>query len=571
MKPLKKLKNIIVPVTKPFATGKSNENSNLQKHKVCTEDITFPSEQLPQENQTSMQESPHQKTKLIPSKTNIPTTSSLKISDLESKEKDFSPFWTKSVILKSKKSWLPVKTDLQDLDLSCCNIFHKSLDTNSQLFQNKNQTPQKNRASISLSSQPVAVGSDHIQKTKTVRIYPTPNQKNEFKKIIGTSRYIFNKCVEYNNDAYKKQKADLFEECKKSCLFVKKGIRCLEKSDDKNYFCSDHIEKGKIKWNTVYNPISLRKKILINNKDLSYFDLWLADTPHDSKELMIRSYCGALKSAVTNFKRGNISNFEIGFKSRKNKKQIFFISSRAINIKNNKLHIFKQKLKTDSQLKVKRIPKITMDQSCSILKENQKYYLQIPYKTKIIKNTPIYDTVSLDPGVRTFQTIYSTDGICGNLNLKNDLLKKLHKKIDTLTSLRKFRKCPLLRTKIKNIISDSHWKIVKFLVSNFNKIIIPRFETSKMVSNKKNTISKKTKSDLLNLSHYKFLQKLKFKSNEYGRELVICEEHYTTKTCGKCGILNHKVGSSKVFKCNSCLCQLDRDMNGARNIYLKND
>jgi len=47
-------------------------------------------------------------------------------------------------------------------------------------------------------------------------------------------------------------------------------------------------------------------------------------------------------------------------------------------------------------------------------------------------------------------------------------------------------------------------------------------------------------------------------------------ESYTSKTCGRCGNINKELGSSKSYKCSKCHLEIDRDVNGARNIYLKN-
>ena len=45
-------------------------------------------------------------------------------------------------------------------------------------------------------------------------------------------------------------------------------------------------------------------------------------------------------------------------------------------------------------------------------------------------------------------------------------------------------------------------------------------------------------------------------------------ESYTSKTCTHCGCIND-VGSSKVYSCKSCNLVIDRDVNGARNIFIK--
>ena len=73
----------------------------------------------------------------------------------------------------------------------------------------------------------------------------------------------------------------------------------------------------------------------------------------------------------------------------------------------------------------------------------------------------------------------------------------------------------------------------------------------------------------LNLQHYKFKERLRFKCSEYGSTMVDCTEEYTSKTCTRCGILNNKLGSSEVFRCPHCKLEIDRDINGSRNIFLK--
>jgi putative transposase len=47
------------------------------------------------------------------------------------------------------------------------------------------------------------------------------------------------------------------------------------------------------------------------------------------------------------------------------------------------------------------------------------------------------------------------------------------------------------------------------------------------------------------------------------------EESYTTKTCGCCGKINTKVGGSSTFNCEKSGYKEDRDVNGARNIWIK--
>ena len=68
--------------------------------------------------------------------------------------------------------------------------------------------------------------------------------------------------------------------------------------------------------------------------------------------------------------------------------------------------------------------------------------------------------------------------------------------------------------------------------------------------------------------HYRFRERLIQKALEHGKEVVVCEERYTSKGCGGCGRLNNP-GSSKNYKCEFCGLEADRDENAARNIFLK--
>lgn len=69
-------------------------------------------------------------------------------------------------------------------------------------------------------------------------------------------------------------------------------------------------------------------------------------------------------------------------------------------------------------------------------------------------------------------------------------------------------------------------------------------------------------------SHYKFRQHLLNKGKEYGCEILVRGEEYTSKTCTRCGtISDNYIKREKI--CN-CGYKIDRDINGSRNILIKN-
>jgi len=97
---------------------------------------------------------------------------------------------------------------------------------------------------------------------------------------------------------------------------------------------------------------------------------------------------------------------------------------------------------------------------------------------------------------------------------------------------------------------------------------LPVFESSKMVIKGQRKINSHTA--MLTWAHYRFKQRLLNKSREYNQcHIVLTEEPYTSKTCGRCGWLHQRLGGNKTFKCQSCGLCIDRDVNGAINILLR--
>jgi putative transposase len=219
-----------------------------------------------------------------------------------------------------------------------------------------------------------------------------------------------------------------------------------------------------------------------------------------------------------------------------------------------------------------------------------RYFLCIPSFRDESFIEPKHEVVSLDPGVRTFQTFYSPGGLFGKLGDGTvNRLAFIGQRIDRMKShmttetdnqkkRRIGRRCAILRTKISNIVNDLHWKSADYLTKTFRTILIPEFNIKEMTSVNGRNIRSNTVRKMLSLSHYKFRQRLLTMGAERGRNVIVCNEAYTSKTCGKCGTLNDRLGGNKIFKCrkNTCIkksllsnTEIDRDVNGARNVLLR--
>jgi transposase len=71
------------------------------------------------------------------------------------------------------------------------------------------------------------------------------------------------------------------------------------------------------------------------------------------------------------------------------------------------------------------------------------------------------------------------------------------------------------------------------------------------------------------LRHYSFRQHLINKCEEYGCKINVVTEEYTSKTCGNCGYLSENY-TNRIKYCSNCKLKINRDINGARNILIKN-
>ena len=82
-------------------------------------------------------------------------------------------------------------------------------------------------------------------------------------------------------------------------------------------------------------------------------------------------------------------------------------------------------------------------------------------------------------------------------------------------------------------------------------------------------LSNESKVACLRTRYYEFLLRLKYKCAISNIKFKLIDEYYTSKTCSLCCSYNENLAGNKVYSCNNCKCILDRDINGCRNIYMK--
>lgn len=369
---------------------------------------------------------------------------------------------------------------------------------------------------------------------------------------------------------------------------------CVEKYNNNPKFASNFINA---------------KKIIMN--EINYENI-----PYDILVYEIKQFYENISSCFTNLKNGNIDKFEIKNKNIK-RNQTITIYKNAI--KNKGIYpTYLNNIKDFNQIvdiyKIKSDCKLTWD------KTNDNFYLYIPHYIKC-KETIINDIIkicALDPGEKIFQTIYSLID-CGFIgeDIRIPILKYqskikkyqrlLNKKKTTKgnrINKRKIKaKINKLYKKIKGLVNELHKKTALYLCKNYNIILIPEFKTQEMISDKvisknkfkenvnkikeenkvnaieckeklktykrKIRLNSRVKFVLNQLSHYKFKQQLFSKAEEYGCLCVQVTEEYTSQLCSTCGKLSKKY-KGREKECTHCGKTIHRDINGSRNILLKN-
>lgn len=140
---------------------------------------------------------------------------------------------------------------------------------------------------------------------------------------------------------------------------------------------------------------------------------------------------------------------------------------------------------------------------------------------------------------------------------------------DSKKSKKLLKRLNHVRRKIKNKIDDMHWKTINWLTCNHQNIYIGNLSTKDVVNKETSNMNGMTKKLSLRTNMYKFRERLKYKCGIRCVNYQMIKEHYTSKMCSHCGELNETLGLDKIFDCKKCKISIDRDVNDARNIYLK--
>ncbi|GBC05058.1 hypothetical protein RclHR1_00600021 [Rhizophagus clarus] len=327
------------------------------------------------------------------------------------------PFWNEYTREESKKWWLPERTDCVISDLSLWDESLKKMGLNSWY-------------SVRMSAPKVVKPSNSLSQ-----------------RWIGTARWTYNQCLSVvEKEGVNRNKKDLW-------------ARCL-------------------------NAVNFR-----NNAELK----WVLETPYDIRDEAMNDL---LKGYSTNFAT-NRKKFKMKFRSKKDPHQSIVIHSKHWG-KSRGEYSFLPKMKSAEPL-----PNKLEYDSRLVVNQLGEFYLCIPRPLEIRAENqgPMFqkegsEVISLDPGVRTFMTGYDPSGMAVEWG-KNDIGRiyrlchaydKLQSKRDQIHGKRNKQKRYRLRhvmlqiyKKIRCLVNDCHYKLVKWLCENYYIILLPEFRTQEMI------------------------------------------------------------------------------------------
>ena len=354
-----------------------------------------------------------------------------------------------------------------------------------------------------------------------IKLYPSDNQKVYMNKLLGTSRFIYNKCLNYKILEYKL-------------------------------------------WNSNTNLSDTYKHVREMKKDFS----WIKE----SHSKVLQQSLINLEYAYKNFfkdKKGFPK-----YKSKHHKQTCRFPVDAISGVKGNRINIIK--VLKDIHFKCSRRDEILLNKYQKLIKSGTlskektgDYFFSILIDVPLKTSEKQTGTIGIDLGIKDF--VVTSDGNkYENLNFKKNQTKKL-KRLQRSLSRKKNKsnnkeKARIKLAKLNNKINHQkeyylHYVVNQLLRDN-QTIVMEDLNVSGMLKNHK------LAGAIQDVSWNRFKQILTYKAEWYDREIVMIDRWFpSSKLCHKCGHKKEDLKlSDRLWTCQSCGAQLDRDHNASINI-----
>ena len=369
-----------------------------------------------------------------------------------------------------------------------------------------------------------------------IRLYPTAEQVEQFKRFCGASRFAYNECLAFKIEAYKT---------------VGESVK-------------------------VQDMIEHLQDLKRNNNDYA----WLNSVPEAITKQAIKDLDKAYKQF---FKRGN-KGFP-KFKKKDKCTESFYQRTDRFGMP-DKTHI--KITGVQEPVRIKQHDIITNVKNPYVVFDGRFWYFTYAREVQECAVSQSDKVIGVDLGIKDL-AITSDNKHYSNIN-KTKRVKQLNKRKKRLQRKlsRKYRmnkqgttfvktnnimkleyELRLLDRKLANIRKTYNHTVTKDLVRTTPKaIVIEDLRVSNMLKNKHLSRS------ISEQGWYQIRQMLDYKCQLYGIQLIVVDRFYaSSKLCSHCGAKKIDLQlSDRVYVCDKCMTFIDRDYNAALNlqVYGKN-
>ena len=247
---------------------------------------------------------------------------------------------------------------------------------------------------------------------------------------------------------------------------------------------------------------------------------------------------------------------------KKNIKDSFYLEG-SIKISGNKI-----KLPKIGWVKCYEILPSVQPKNVTISKRAHDWYVSFRYELET-KHTPkIRQRIGVDVGINSLATC--SDGtVFPNQKAYRKAKRKLahlqrsvsRKQKGSKNRAKANLKVARLHRKIANIRQDALHKITTWLTKNHSEIIIEDLNISGMLKNHR------LASAIADCGFYEFKRQLEYKADWYGSTIIKVDRFYpSSQLCSCCNHRQKMPLSKRVFTCQNCGIELDRDLNASINL-----
>lgn len=221
-------------------------------------------------------------------------------------------------------------------------------------------------------------------------------------------------------------------------------------------------------------------------------------------------------------------------------------------------------LKTYERLPIEYQPK-----SFTISRTADRWFISWKIEVEPTNEPKSVAVVGVDLGVKTLATLSTREVFEGAKSYKKyekklSRLQWLHRpKVRGSNNWKKAQiKIARLHRQMANIRKDTLHKITTYLAKNHGKIGIEDLNVSGMLLNHN------LAQAIADMGFYEFRRQIEYKCELYSDELVIVNPWFpSSKTCSNCHTKKETLSlSERVFKCDHCGLEIDRDLNASINL-----